>query len=184
LSVDTLCALVDPLKDVDGLHPENIGLLVRGAPRFVPATSKGIMSLLDFYTIPVSGKRVAIVGRSLLVGKPLAQLLLKRDATVTIAHSKTTDLESVINVSDIVVVAVGKPGLITGTMILPGSVIIDVGITRIEEGGKAYIVGDADAESVSKVAGALSPVPGGVGPMTVLSLFENVCDAYDMQKGL
>lgn len=182
LNAKELCNLINPMKDVDGLHPENMGLLKQGRPRYVPATAKGIILLLNFYAIPIATKHVVIINRSLLVGKPLAELMLAQDATVTLAHSKTKDIGSLTRTADIVVVAVGKPGFITKDMIKAGAVIIDVGISRIEEGESARIVGDVDFEDVQSAASALSPVPGGVGPMTVLSLFENVCEACELSQ--
>ncbi len=182
LDAKDLCALISPLKDVDGLHPENIGLLAEGKARFIPATAKGIISLLGFYDIPLSGKHVVIINRSLLVGKPLANLFLAHNATVTVAHSKTENLSVHTKSADIVVVAVGKPGFLMSGMIKPGAVIIDVGISRIDADGEARIVGDVDFEEVEPVASAITPVPGGVGPMTVLSLFENVADAYELAE--
>lgn len=182
LSKFTLCSAVHPGKDVDGLHPKNVGLLALGKADFIPATAKGIVSLLDEYKIELTGKHVVIVNRSDLVGKPLAQLLLSRDATVTIAHSKTKNLESLIKVADVVVVAVGVPHFLTAGMVKEGSVIIDVGITKVVEGDNARIVGDADFEGLKNTVSAITPVPGGVGPMTVVSLFENVCIAYEKSE--
>jgi methylenetetrahydrofolate dehydrogenase (NADP+) / methenyltetrahydrofolate cyclohydrolase len=177
-----LCSLIHSLKDVDGLSPVNIGLLAQGDPLFVPATAKGIVSLLDFYSVQIAGRHTLIINRSLLVGRPLIQLFLDRDATVTVAHSKTENLESLTRMADIIVVAVGKPGFITADMIKPGTVIVDVGISRIDEGGVARIVGDVDTEGVMQSASAVTPVPGGVGPMTVLSLFQNLLLATELSK--
>lgn len=160
---------VSPQKDVDGFHPCNIGLLYEGTPRFVPCTPKGIMTLLDEYSIPVRGANALVAGRSIDVGRPIAALLLHRDATVTIAHSKTRDLREEMRRADIVVSAIGKARFITADMIKPGAVVIDVGINYLD--GK--LCGDIDFDPVKDIAGAITPVPGGVGPMTIASLMEN-----------
>ncbi|MCK4648900.1 bifunctional methylenetetrahydrofolate dehydrogenase/methenyltetrahydrofolate cyclohydrolase FolD, partial [bacterium] len=161
---------ISPDKDVDGFHPLNMGRLLKGDSLFVPATPRGIMELLDRYQIPLEGKRAVVVGRSDIVGKPLAFLLLARNATVTICHSKTRDLGSVTKEGDILVVAIGKPEFIKEEMVKEGSVIIDVGINRV--GNK--IVGDVDFEKVKEKASYITPVPGGVGPMTIVILLKNV----------
>ncbi|MCX6700682.1 MAG: bifunctional methylenetetrahydrofolate dehydrogenase/methenyltetrahydrofolate cyclohydrolase FolD [Methanomicrobiales archaeon] len=160
---------VAPEKDVDGFHPCNIGLLYAGTPRFAPCTPKGVMTLLDAYNIPIQGARTLIAGRSIDVGRPMAALLLHRDATITIAHSKTRNLKDEMRRADIVVSAVGKARFITSDMIKPGAVVIDVGINYLD--GK--LCGDVDFDQVKDVAGAITPVPGGVGPMTIASLMEN-----------
>ncbi len=163
---------IDPAKDADGLHPANLGALVMDRPGLVPCTPAGCLRILDFYGIPVRGAEAAVVGRSFLVGRPLALLLAARgtDATVTIAHSRTRDLAEVTRRADIVVAAAGSPGMITAEYVRPGAVVIDVGINRAPDG---RLVGDADYESVSEAASALTPVPGGVGPMTVAMLMRN-----------
>ncbi len=163
---------IDPAKDADGLHPANLGALVMDRPGLVPCTPAGCLRILDFYDIPVRGAEAAVVGRSFLVGRPLALLLAARgtDATVTIAHSRTRDLAEVTRRADIVVAAAGSPGMITAEYVRPGAVVIDVGINRAPDG---RLVGDADYESVSEAAFALTPVPGGVGPMTVAMLMRN-----------
>lgn len=163
---------IDPAKDADGLHPANLGALVMDRPGLVPCTPAGCLRILDFYDIPVRGAEAAVVGRSFLVGRPLALLLAARgtDATVTIAHSRTRDLAEVTRRADIVVAAAGSPGMITAEYVRPGAVVIDVGINRAP-GGR--LVGDVDYESVSEAASALTPVPGGVGPMTVAMLMRN-----------
>lgn len=172
---------IKPEKDVDGLNSVNIAKLVRNESlSFIPATTKGILSLLDFYNIDVSGKKVVVVGRSLLVGRPTVFSMLNRNATVTICHSKTSNLKEEIRNSDIVVVAVGKPNLITDSFVKEGQVVIDVGITKVED----KLLGDVDFESISKKVEAITPVPGGIGPMTVVSLFENLLLAYKKQHGL
>ena len=163
---------IDPAKDADGLHPANLGALVMDRPGLVPCTPAGCLRILDFYDIPVRGAAATVVGRSFLVGRPLALLLAARgtDATVTIAHSRTRDLAEVTRRADIVVAAAGSPGMITVEYVRPGAVVIDVGINRAPDG---RLVGDVDYESVSEAASALTPVPGGVGPMTVAMLMRN-----------
>ncbi len=164
-----------PQKDVDGFHPLNIGALAtKGAePLYVPATPKGILRLLSEEGTDVAGREVVVVGRSKIVGTPMALLLLKHNATVTICHSHTRNLADVTNRADILIVAVGVPRLIGPEMVCPGAVVVDVGVNRVE--GK--LVGDVDFERVGSVAGAITPVPGGVGPMTVAMLMENVVEA-------
>jgi methylenetetrahydrofolate dehydrogenase (NADP+) / methenyltetrahydrofolate cyclohydrolase len=178
-----LIETINPSKDVDGLHSVNQSKIFQGDDSgIIPATPKGVMSLLREYKIALEGKRVLVIGRSLLVGRPMAMLLLKDNATVTIAHSKTQKLKDLINESDIVVVAVGRAGLITKDMVKEGQVIVDVGTNSVagpktlEEVEIRKLVGDVDFEEVSKIVHALSPVPGGVGPMTVASLFQNLVD--------
>jgi len=170
---------VDPAKDVDGFTFANIGRLVENRPRFVPSTPLGILELLDRERIEIAGRHAVVVGRSEIVGKPTALLLLHRDATVTICHSRTTDLPAVTRQADILVMAVGKPQLVTGPMVKPGATVIDVGITRV--GGR--LVGDVEFASVSRVASALTPVPGGVGPMTVAMLLKNTLQAFERFAG-
>lgn len=166
---------IDPRKDADGLHPHNLGMLVleRDGPR--PATSSGIIRLLDHFDIAISGKLAVIVGRSFLVGRPLALMLGARgvDATTVQAHSRTANLSTLTRMADILVVAAGQPGLVTADDVKPGAVVVDVGINRTETG----LVGDVDFDSVSRVAGAITPVPGGVGPMTIASLLANTAEA-------
>lgn len=179
---------VDPEKDVDGFHPENVGRLVTGDPRFVPCTPLGVQRLLTEAGIEIPGSDVVIVGRSELVGKPLANLLLGRgddaDATVTVCHSHTDDLAAHVARADVVVVAAGVPGLVTGEMLAEGSVVIDVGINAVGEGDDRELVGDVDYESASEVAGAITPVPGGVGPMTRAMLLRNTVTAAARQAGV
>ncbi|MEM3030681.1 MAG: bifunctional methylenetetrahydrofolate dehydrogenase/methenyltetrahydrofolate cyclohydrolase FolD [Candidatus Micrarchaeia archaeon] len=169
---------ISPLKDVDGFHPLNMGALVAGKPGLWPSTPSGILRLLDEYGIDPAGKHAVIVGRSYIVGKPFALLLLNRNATVTVCHSRTKNLAEHTRSADILVVAVGKPKLITADMVKPGAVVIDVGINRVE--GK--IVGDVDFREVSEVAALITPVPGGVGPMTVAMLMKNTLIAAGLQK--
>jgi methylenetetrahydrofolate dehydrogenase (NADP+)/methenyltetrahydrofolate cyclohydrolase len=166
---------IDPGKDADGLHPQNLGRLVLNQPGLRPCTPSGVMRLLDHYEIPTRGQRAVIVGRSFLVGRPLALLLGARgaDATVTVAHSRTRDIGELIAEADIVVAAIGSPRFVTVEMIKPGAVVIDVGVNRVED----RLVGDVDYESVSEVASAITPVPGGVGPMTRAMLLANTLSA-------
>lgn len=172
LDEDAVIRAIDPLKDVDGFHPLNAGLLLQGAPVLPPATPAGIMELLDAYDVQLEGARAVVVGRSNIVGKPVALLLLQRHATVTICHSRTRDLAAVTREADVLVAAVGKAGAVTREMVRPGATVIDVGINRVD--GK--LVGDVAAD-VAKVAGLLTPVPGGVGPMTIAALLRNTVRA-------
>jgi methylenetetrahydrofolate dehydrogenase (NADP+)/methenyltetrahydrofolate cyclohydrolase len=164
---------IDPRKDVDGFHPVNAGNLFIGQDSFVPCTPHGIMELLDDQGVDLKGKQAVVVGRSNIVGKPIAMLLLQQHATVTICHSRTADLGAATRQADVLVVAVGRPNFITGDMVKPGAVVIDVGINRVEKG----LVGDVDFESVQAVAGSITPVPGGVGPMTITMLLKNTLAA-------
>jgi methylenetetrahydrofolate dehydrogenase (NADP+) / methenyltetrahydrofolate cyclohydrolase len=163
---------LDPAKDIDGFHPENAARLYFGEPRFVPATPLGIMRLLEEYDVPLEGARAVVVGRSLIVGKPTALLLLGANATVTIAHSRTTDLAAFTREADVLVVAVGQPNVVTAEMVRPGSAVIDVGMNRTEDG----LRGDVDP-AAAEVAGLITPVPGGVGPMTIATLLRNTVAA-------
>ncbi|NOZ80902.1 MAG: bifunctional 5,10-methylenetetrahydrofolate dehydrogenase/5,10-methenyltetrahydrofolate cyclohydrolase [DPANN group archaeon] len=174
LDVEAIVRVISPDKDVDGFHPLNIGLLTRKTPRFIPGTPLGILHMLKHHHIPVAGKHAVIVGRSNIVGRPLAQLLLNHDATVTVCHSKTKELASLTVQADILISAVGKPGLITSAMVKQDAVVIDVGTSRVD--GK--LRGDVDFEEVRKKASFITPVPGGVGPMTVAMLMKNTVDAY------
>ena len=169
IDTDRVINAIDPGKDVDGYHPENMGRLFLGKPRFSSCTPAGIMTLLSEYQIPVAGQRAVVVGRSIDVGRPMAALLLNADATVTICHSKTQDLAEELWRADILVSAIGKPHFITASMVKPGAVVIDVGINQLN--GK--LVGDVDFEAVKETASAITPVPGGVGPMTIATLMEN-----------
>jgi len=188
LDKDIIADAIAPEKDVDGLGSANVKLLWENRKGgFMPATTKGILSLLAYYKIPVSGKRVVVIGRSFLVGKPTAHALLNADATVTIAHSKTKDLSEITRAADIVVVAAGKPHFIQRDDIRKGQIIIDVGITAVtgekmdDEVPETTIAGDVHFDDVKDIVGAISPVPGGVGPMTVASLFQNLVSAYERQ---
>ena len=168
-------ALIDPDKDVDGFHAMNSGRLMNGQPSFVPCTPLGVMKLLEAYRIPTRGKHAVMIGRSNIVGKPMAMLLLAADATVTICHSKTANLAEITRQADILVAAVGKPNFVTGDMIKQGAAVIDVGINRVDDG----LVGDVHAEQAEKVASYLTPVPGGVGQMTIAMLLSNTLDAAE-----
>lgn len=169
---------ISPSKDVDGLTHVNAGKVVTNTPGLVPCTPKGIIDLLDHYKIKIEGSNVVVIGRSILVGKPIANLLINRNATVTLCHSKTRDIKQFTLNADIVIVAVGKAGFLTEDMIQDGAVVIDVGINRID--GKLY--GDVDYENVAKKASYITPVPGGVGPMTVAELADNVYEAHVLKK--
>ena len=173
-----LMELIDPEKDVDGLTYENIARLWSGEAMHYPCTAKGIDYLLHENGIRFTGKHVVIIGRSDIVGKPMAAIALENNATVTICHSRTKNLAEHTRMADILIVAVGKPGLITGDMVKPGAVVVDVGINRTESG----LVGDVDFDSVAEVAGWITPVPGGVGPMTVAMLMNNVARALAFQE--
>jgi methylenetetrahydrofolate dehydrogenase (NADP+)/methenyltetrahydrofolate cyclohydrolase len=178
---DAIIEAIDPAKDVDGFHPVNVGRLVRGDEEaaFAPATPKGIIRLLESAGVDVSGKVCTVVGTSNIVGKPVACLLSNRKATVITANSKTRDLAAVTRQADVLVVAVGKPGLVTGKMIKPGAVVVDVGTTKLASG---KLAGDVDFESACAVASAITPVPGGVGPMTIASLLDNTLKAYERRR--
>lgn len=173
---------VDPRKDVDGFHSHNVGSLSQGLPSLVPCTPAGCLQLLQRTAAGLAGKHAVIVGRSNIVGKPMAALLLKADCTVTIVHSRTPDAAALCRLADIVVVATGRPGLVTAEWIKPGAVVIDVGINRIQDHqGRSRLVGDVDYEGVAAVASAITPVPGGVGPMTIANLMANTVAAARLQ---
>ncbi|BAY13336.1 bifunctional methylenetetrahydrofolate dehydrogenase/methenyltetrahydrofolate cyclohydrolase FolD [Calothrix sp. NIES-2098] len=176
---------IDPDKDADGLHPVNLGRLVRQEAGLRSCTPAGVMRLLAEYKIPLSGKQAVVVGRSILVGKPMALMLLEADATVTVAHSRSHDLKAIAQNADILIAAVGVPGLITGEMVKPGAVVVDVGMNRvIDASGKSRLVGDVHWESTAGVAEFLTPVPGGVGPMTVAMLLQNTFASYLRRQGI
>jgi methylenetetrahydrofolate dehydrogenase (NADP+)/methenyltetrahydrofolate cyclohydrolase len=194
VDAERVLRLVDPAKDVDGFHPENVGLLVQKHPRFVPCTPLGITELLSRSGIEVAGRRAVVVGRSDIVGKPMAMLLLHQDATVTVCHSKTKDLPAVTREADILIVAIGRAGLVRAEHVKPGAVVVDVGANRIDDpavarelldaprleefGKKGFAwVGDVSFPQVREVAGALTPVPGGVGPLTIALLMKNTARA-------
>ena len=170
LDVARVQAAVSPAKDVDGFHVQNLGALFAGRPGLVPCTAAGIVRLIEHAGVPIAGRHAVVVGRSNIVGKPLALLLLQKDATVTICHSKSTGLENLARSADILVAAVGRAKLVTGAMVKRGACVIDVGINRLADGSLA---GDVDFASAAEVAGWITPVPGGVGPMTIAMLLEN-----------
>lgn len=174
ISSARVLASVSPRKDVDGFHAENLGALVAGRATLLPCTPAGILRLLDHGQVPISGRHAVVIGRSAIVGKPAALLLLQRDATVTICHSKTPDLDAQARRADILVVAAGRPKLVGAGMVKPGACVIDVGTHRLSDGS---LVGDVDFAAVSQVAGWITPVPGGVGPMTVAMLVLNTIAA-------
>jgi methylenetetrahydrofolate dehydrogenase (NADP+) / methenyltetrahydrofolate cyclohydrolase len=180
LDPEAVIARIDPDKDADGFHPMNLGRLVRGVPGFRACTPWGVMRMLDHYGIDPAGKRAVVVGRSTIVGKPQALMLLERDATVTICHSRTRDLPAVCREADILIAAVGRAHMIDATYVKPGAVVIDVGINRTDAG----LVGDVDFHAVLPVAGYLTPVPGGVGPMTRAMLVHNTAHAAARAVGI
>jgi methylenetetrahydrofolate dehydrogenase (NADP+)/methenyltetrahydrofolate cyclohydrolase len=194
---------IDPAKDVDGFHPTNVGLLHQGRPLFVPCTPAGVMELLDAARVQLAGARAVVVGRSEIVGKPMAALLLARHATVTVCHSRTADLPGTCREADLLVAAIGKPALVGRDFVKPGAVVIDVGINRVEDAAlverlfpgdvkrreqfakRGYVlVGDVDFEAVREVAAAITPVPGGVGPLTIAGLLANTVRAAKLRRGL
>jgi methylenetetrahydrofolate dehydrogenase (NADP+)/methenyltetrahydrofolate cyclohydrolase len=187
---------------VDGLHPENVGLLHEGRPRFVPCTPAGILALLDHYGVALEGARAVILGRSALVGRPLAALLTARNATVTVCHSRTRDLDAVCREAEVLVAAIGRPGFVTSEFVRPGATVVDVGINRLDSLEEAppnlreseriavalaskgrALVGDVDFDDVARVAERITPVPGGVGPLTVAMLIANTVLAGQMRRG-
>jgi len=169
-SAERVVDALAPAKDVDGFHPMNMGLLAAGSPRFVPCTPLGVMKLIEHEEISVQGRHAVVVGRSNIVGKPMALLLLQKGATVTICNSRTPDLGAMTGQADVLVVAAGRPKLVTAGMVKPGAVVIDVGITRLADG---KLTGDVDFQGVLGTASCITPVPGGVGPMTIAMLLEN-----------
>ncbi len=185
INEDKVINAIDPAKDVDGFHISNIGLLSTGQKAMVPCTPLGCLMLLRDRLGDLSGRNAVVVGRSNIVGKPMANLLLRDSCTVTIAHSRTRDIEALCRTADILIAAVGRPQMITGDWVKPGATIIDVGINRIpKEDGRSRLVGDVDFDSAAKVAGAITPVPGGVGPMTIACLLANTLTACCRANGL
>ncbi len=185
LNADDAIAAISPEKDVDGFHVVNAGRLFIGKPAFVPCTPLGCLRLIKSARENLAGLNAVVVGRSNIVGKPMAHLLLAENCTVTIAHSRTQDLGAVVSKADILVAAVGRPGMIPGVWIKPGAIVVDVGINRVPAlEGKTKLVGDVDFESARHVASAITPVPGGVGPMTVAYLMANTCRAAFLRHGL
>ena len=179
IATDKIIAAIDPSKDVDGFHPANVGRLVTGSPLFVPCTPRGIMELLARSGISLSGKDAVVVGRSNIVGKPMAFLLLAQNATVTMCHSKTKDLSAVTSRADVLIAAIGKPRMITADMVKEGAVVIDVGVNRLESG---KLAGDVAFDEVAPKTSAITPVPGGVGPMTIAMLMKNTLDAARLAR--
>lgn len=179
----TVLDAVHPLKDVDAFHPENVGLIVQGRPRFLPATPHGVQHLLMETGVEVAGSHVVVLGRSEIVGKPMAMMLCQKgnaaNATVTICHSRTKNLPEVVRTADIIIAAIGQPKFVTADMVKPGAVVIDVGTSKVD--GK--LVGDVDFEAVSEVASAITPVPKGVGPMTIAMVLNNTLRAAQLQHG-
>ena len=185
LGENKVISAIDPDKDVDGFHVINAGRLAVGQQGFVPCTPLGCMMLLEDELGDLTGMEAVVIGRSNIVGRPMAQLLVDANATVTVAHSRTRDLPAVVRRADIVVAAVGRPQMIRGSWIKPGATVIDVGINRIEgEGGKSRLVGDVDFDEAKEVAGAITPVPGGVGPMTIAVLLRNTLVSAYRREGL
>jgi len=184
LNSDLVINSIDPAKDVDGFHVSNVGLLGTGQKSMVPCTPLGCLMMLRDHLGSLSGLNAVVVGRSNIVGKPMAQLLLGDSCTVTIAHSRTKDLPEVCRRADILVAAVGRAEMITGDYVKPGATVIDVGINRIERAGKTVLVGDCEFASCADIAGAITPVPGGVGPMTIACLLANTLTAFCRIKGL
>jgi methylenetetrahydrofolate dehydrogenase (NADP+) / methenyltetrahydrofolate cyclohydrolase len=181
LNPQKIIEAIDPRKDVDGMHPFSLGKLVAGLPGLRSCTPAGVMVMLDHYKIPVAGRRAVVIGRSIMVGKPMTQLLIEANATVTVCHSKTQNIGGVIREADLVVAAMGKPRFVTGDMVKEGAVVVDVGINRTAEG---KLVGDVDFEAVAPKASAITPVPGGVGPMTIALLMKNTYQAFlEQTKG-
>ncbi len=184
--LDAVAALqkIDPNKDADGLHPVNMGRLMRGETGLQSCTPAGVMRLLEEYKINPKGKNAVVLGRSILVGKPMAMMLLAADATVTIAHSRTQDLPAITRSADILIAAVGRPEMVTADMVKPGAIVVDVGINRISNSeGNFHLVGDVNFAEVQNVAQFITPVPGGIGPMTVAMLLDNTVWSYSRRMG-
>jgi methylenetetrahydrofolate dehydrogenase (NADP+)/methenyltetrahydrofolate cyclohydrolase len=181
LRSDPVLERLDPAKDVDGLHPRNVAALWTGAPGLVPCTPAGCIEILDRHGIEIAGRRAVVIGRSILVGKPLAALLLARHATVTVAHSRSRDLPAIAREGEILVAAVGRARLVKGDWLRPGAVVLDVGINRTEDG---RLCGDVDHDAAQGVASAITPVPGGIGPMTIAMLLSNTARAAARASGL
>ena len=179
INEETIINAIDPSKDVDAFHPSNVGKIMIGNYTFLPCTPAGVIDLLEYYKLDISGKKCVIIGRSNIVGKPMAHLLLERNGTVTVCHSRTVNLAEETRKADILVVAIGKPEFVTADMVKPGAVVIDVGINR---GADGKLVGDVEFASVSEIASYITPVPGGVGPMTITTLLKNTLNAAKQQN--
>jgi methylenetetrahydrofolate dehydrogenase (NADP+)/methenyltetrahydrofolate cyclohydrolase len=185
LNSEKIINAIDPLKDVDGLHPQNLGSLMTGVPRIIPCTPRGCLSLMTQYQKNLKGLYAVILGRSILVGKPLALLLLKENCTVVIAHSKTRNLPEICRQADILVAAVGSPRLVKKEWVKPGAIVLDVGINHlVNKDGSSDLCGDVDFEEVKEIASAITPVPGGIGPMTVAALLQNTVELMVHQLNL
>lgn len=184
INSDKIINSISPSKDVDGLHPHNLGKLISSKPCLKPCTPLGVIEILKHYSIQIEGKNVVVIGRSILVGKPVSLLLLEQNASVTIAHSKTKDLKSVCKNADILVTAIGKPKIVKEDWVKDGAIVVDVGINKITDGEKAKLVGDVDYENVASKCNAITPVPGGVGPVTIAMLMSNTLEAYKMRSGI
>lgn len=178
INEDSVINRISPLKDVDAFHPENVGKIMIGKYSFLPCTPAGIVELLKHYNVEIEGKRCVVIGRSNIVGKPMSLLLLERNGTVTVCHSRTKNLSEITREADIVVVAIGRANFLTADMVKPGAVVIDVGINRLPDG---KLCGDVKFDEVEKVASMITPVPGGVGPMTITMLLKNTLTAAKMQ---
>jgi methylenetetrahydrofolate dehydrogenase (NADP+) / methenyltetrahydrofolate cyclohydrolase len=184
IDAEKVLRAIDPAKDVDGFHPVNVGLVASGTGGIVPCTPLGSLILLKSVRADLSGLNAVIVGRSNIVGKPMCQLLLKENCTVTVAHSKSRDLPVIVRAADILIAAVGRPAMIRGDWIKPGAIVIDVGINRVAEGaGKTRLIGDVAFAEALEIAGSITPVPGGVGPMTIACLLRNSVDAAVARRG-
>jgi len=183
IDAEAVIEAIDPAKDVDGFHPVNVGRLATGGKAFVPCTPRGSMRLIRTVRADLSGLHAVVVGRSNIVGKPMAQLLLAEHCTVTIAHSRTKNLPGICQQADILVAAVGRPLMLNAAHVKPGAIVVDVGINRVPSGEKTKLVGDVDFDAVLDIAGAITPVPGGVGPMTIACLLENTLESYERKLG-
>ena len=185
INAEKVLNTIDPDKDVDGFHPVNVGRLWVGERTLVPCTPTGSVILAKSVAPSLAGMNAVVVGRSNIVGKPVAALLLRENCTVTIAHSKTRNIQSVVKGADLLIAAVGIPEMVRGDWVKPGAIVIDVGINRVPgEGGKTKLVGDVNYEECARVAGAITPVPGGVGPMTIACLLQNTVEAAKIQRGI
>lgn len=184
INSDKIIKNISPSKDVDGLHPHNLGKLISNEKCLKPCTPNGVMEILKYYSINPEGKNAVVIGRSILVGKPISLLLLNKNATVTIAHSKTKDIEALCKNADILVVAIGKPNFVKKEFVKSDAIVIDVGINRIQEAGGSKLVGDVDFNEVAPICKAITPVPGGVGPVTIAMLMSNTLEAYKMRSGI
>jgi methylenetetrahydrofolate dehydrogenase (NADP+)/methenyltetrahydrofolate cyclohydrolase len=180
---DKVLNAIKPEKDADGFHPYSVGMLWQGRPNFVACTPCGIMELIHSTGVEIKGKKAVIVGRSNIVGKPMAALLMAEHATITVCHSRTQDLPGECRNADILIAAIGRPKMVKGDWIKPGAVVIDVGINRVQDGEKSRLVGDVDFDEAKEVAGHLTPVPGGVGPMTIAMLLKNTLTAAQRKQG-